>query len=379
MHDLPTEAAEILIPGFSPGEQERYARHFNLPDFGPEKQNKLKQARVLVIGVGGLGAPLIQYLAAAGVGTLGLVDYDRISASNLQRQVLFTTQQLGRWKAEVAAEYIHQLNPWVKTEVHLTAFQMDNALSLVSQYDIIADGSDNFATRYLVNDACVLANKPLVYASVFRYEGQVTVFNLPGPDGPGINYRNLYPTPPPPVMVPSCAEGGVLGVLPGIIGSIQAAEIIKLITGIGTPLAGKLFLLDAASMQSRTIQLPHAPPYPVHHLEIPDGHCLPALVREISVTELHNWKQANREFQLIDVRKEAEKKMFDLGGVLIPHTQILEHLTEIRRDIPVVFYCHSGQRSNLAISQLQDFFEGSGNFWNLQGGVEAWQILFGHE
>ena len=227
----------------SPPELRRYARHITIPEFGIAGQQKLKAAKVLVIGSGGLGSPVLLYLAAAGVGTIGIVDFDIVDESNLQRQVLFTVDDVGASKAQTAKKRLQALNPHIKVIVHETRFTRDNALDIIKDYDVVADGTDNFPTRYLVNDACVLSGKVNVYASIFQFEGQVSVFNYKYPDGSrGPNYRDMFPEPPPPGLVPNCAEGGVLGVLPGIIGSLQASEVIKVITGVGEPLAGRLFL-----------------------------------------------------------------------------------------------------------------------------------------
>src|SRR6187551_377204 len=237
---------------FSKEELERYSRHLIIPEFNIVGQRKLKRARVLVVGTGGLGAPLLLYLTAAGVGTIGIVDFDIVDTSNLQRQVLFTTSDVGRPKVEAAKERLQALNPFVNFEVFNTRLESANALDIISRFDIVADGTDNFPTRYLVNDACVLAGKVNVFASIFRFEGQASVFNYLYPDGSrGPNYRDLFPTPPPPGIVPSCAEGGVIGVLPGILGSLQANEVIKVISGVGDPLVGRLFQFDAAEFKTR--------------------------------------------------------------------------------------------------------------------------------
>ncbi len=248
----------------SSAELARYHRHLALPGFGQAAQQKLKDTRVLVVGVGGLGAPLLSYLVAAGVGTVGLVDFDVVDASNLHRQVLFTEDDVGRTKVEVAAERLRRQNPHVQLQIHNTKLTSDNALAIIREYDIVADGSDNFATRYLVNDACVLLGKVNVYAAIFRFEGQVAVFNYPNDRGErSPNYRDLFPQPPLPGTVPSCAEGGVLGVLPGIVGSLQANEVIKVITGLGEPLVGRLFLFDALSLETRTLTIEKHPDNPL--------------------------------------------------------------------------------------------------------------------
>lgn len=344
------------LPRLTAVEEERYARHLALPDFDVQAQQKLKAAKVLVVGAGGLGSPLLLYLAAAGVGTLGIVDFDTVDLSNLQRQILYTPQDLGKSKAHAAAERIRALNPLIQVVVHETALNADNALHIIAQYDLVADGTDNFPTRYLVNDACVLLDKINVYASIFRYEGQVSVFNFPLADGHrGLNYRNLYPEPPPPGTVPSCAEGGVLGVLPGIIGSMQANEVIKIITGIGEALVGKLFLFDAASMSSRIIKLMAQAPYPITALRDTNYYCTPAQLEVPSIDKitLAQWQTEGRSFQLIDVRQPEEYARQNLGGLLIPLGEILDNLDKIDRHHPVVIHCQSGMRSKEAILLLQ--------------------------
>jgi adenylyltransferase/sulfurtransferase len=349
-------------------EWQRYARHLALPNFGPAQQQQLKQAKVLVIGAGGLGAPLLLYLAAAGVGHIGIVDFDVVDTSNLQRQILYTVADVGRLKAEAASDRLLAMNPYLDITVHAFALLRDNALDLISQYDIIADGTDNFPTRFLVNDACVLLGKVNVYASIFRYEGQVSVFNYPMPDGRrGPNYRNLHAFPPDPGSVPSCAEGGVLGVLPGIIGSMQASEVIKIITGIGEPLAGRLFLFDAASFSARTIKLNWSVSVEISELPLDDLSCLPtpAKVPTLTLATFQQWQQQNKDFQLIDVREPHEYALQNLGGQLIPLGQILAEAHQIALDKPVIIHCQTGKRSAEAIRQLQEKFAW-GHLWNLE-------------
>lgn len=345
-----------VLPRLTAMEEQRYARHLALPDFDVLAQQKLKAAKVLVVGAGGLGSPLLLYLAAAGVGKIGIVDFDTIDLSNLQRQILYTPEDLGKSKAHTAAQRVRALNPHVEVQVYETALNAENALQIIAEYDLVADGTDNFPTRYLVNDACVLTGKINVYASIFRYEGQVSVFNFPFADGKrGLNYRNLYPEPPPPGTVPSCAEGGVLGVLPGIVGSIQANEVIKIITGIGEPLVGKLFLFDAASMSTRSIKLIPQEPYPITTLRETSYYCTPSQleVPTIAMEELENWRAQGRSFQLIDVRQPEEYARYNLGGVLIPLGELMENLDKIDRQHPVVIHCQSGVRSKEAILLLQ--------------------------
>jgi len=353
----------------------RYARHLAIPEFGMEGQRRLKAARVLVIGSGGLGSPLLLYLAAAGVGHIGIVDFDTVDISNLQRQVLFSVDDVGLPKAELAAKRIKALNPHVEVQVYQEAFRRNNAMDIIRDYDIVADGTDNFPTRYLVNDACVLAGKVNVYASIFRFEGQVSVFNYEYPDGErGPNYRDLFPEPPPPGMVPNCAEGGVLGVLPGIIGSMQASEVIKVISGVGEPLAGRLFLFDAAGFTTRILKVPKNPDTKITKLIDYDQFCgaVPAeAVAEINVQELKAMREGREDFQLIDVRESYEYSIANLGGELIPPSEIERQHQRIARDKKVVLHCRSGKRSADAIRLLKSKY-GFDNLYNLKGGILAW-------
>lgn len=368
------------MTSFSKRELERYSRHIIIPEFNIEGQRKLKEAKVLVIGTGGLGAPLLQYLAAAGVGHLGVVDFDIVDQSNLQRQVLFGMEDIGRPKVEAASERLRNLNPDIEIKTFNTRFTSENALDIMKGYDLVADGTDNFPSRYLVNDAAVILDIPNVYASIYRFDGQASVFNYTFPDGTkGPQYRDLFPSPPPPELVPSCAEGGVLGVLPGIMGSIQALEVIKVITGTGDPLAGKLFLFEATSFQTRTLRISKREDTPrVSELIDYEAFCFPASmaeskddVTEISVAELFNWKQSGKEFQLIDVRENYEYEISNIGGELIPKDVISNRTEMIRTDIPVVIYCRSGKRSAEAIRSLSGKF-GFKNLLNLKGGILAY-------
>lgn len=373
---------EVIL---SKEELERYSRHLILPEFNLEGQKKLKQARVLVIGTGGLGAPVLLYLTAAGVGTIGIVDFDVVDTSNLQRQVLFTTKDVGRPKAEAARERLQALNPHVNFEVFPVKLDSSNALDIISRFDVVADGTDNFPTRYLVNDACVLAGKVNVFASIFRFEGQASVFNFQYPDGSrGPNYRDLFPTPPPPGLVPSCAEGGVIGVLPGILGSLQANEVIKVISGVGDPLAGRLFQFDAASFSTRMFKLTKDPDNPLtgtHPSQTSlidyEFFCgLPAKHEsnhedKISVSTLHEWIRKGKDFQLIDVREPHEYAIANLGGVLIPKGDIMQHVDRIARNKDVVFLCKSGIRSRDVIQRLRKE-AGLTGLYNLEGGIIAW-------
>jgi molybdopterin/thiamine biosynthesis adenylyltransferase/rhodanese-related sulfurtransferase len=361
----------------SPSEMARYARHIAIPEFNVEGQKKLKAARVLVIGSGGLGSPLLLYLAAAGVGKIGIVDFDRVDDSNLQRQVLFSVDDVGKSKAETARKRLLGLNPHIEVVVYDTQFTKDNALEIIKDYDVVADGTDNFPTRYLVNDACVLAGKTNVYASIFRFEGQVSVFNHLQENGErGPNYRDMFPEPPPPGLVPNCAEGGVLGVLPGIIGSMQASEVIKVITGVGEPLAGRLFLFDAATFTTRIVRVSKNPDTKITELINYEQFCglepveeIP--VKEITVAELEEWRDKEEDFQLIDVREPYEYDIVNIKGKLIPLGQILNHASSIERGKKVVVHCRSGKRSADAIRELQKQF-GFTNLYNLKGGVLAY-------
>lgn len=360
---------------FSPDELERYARHFALPDFGLDAQRRLKEGSALVIGAGGLGAPLLLYLAAAGVGHIGILDFDTVSLSNLQRQVLYAMNDIGHPKAALAAQRLRSLNPDIEVTVHNAALSRDNALAIMEPYDIVVDGTDNFPTRYLANDAAVLTGKPYIYGSIYRYEGQVSVFNAPLPaGGRSINYRNLYPQPPHPDAVPNCAEGGVLGVLPGIIGSMQANEAIKVLTGVGKPLVGKLFLFDAATGNSRTIKLPPQPPVAVTELIDYQTFCTPAgwqqQVPEISSDVLRKQLQSEHPPLLIDVREPYERAAGHIGGHHIPLGRIEDAVPLIEEQQNVVLYCRSGQRSAKALRLLQDKY-GFNYLHNLRGGLLA--------
>lgn len=364
---------------FSKQELARYARHFALPQFGMEGQKRLKNSSVLVVGAGGLGSPMLLYLAAAGVGRIGIVDPDVVDMSNLQRQVLYNIADIGKSKAETAREKLLAMNPHIDIQAFFMPLNRENALDLVAQYDIVADGTDNFQTRYLVNDACVLTGKVNVYASIFRFEGQVSVFNLTKNGERGVNYRDLFPSPPPPGLVPDCAEGGVLGVLPGIIGSMQASEVIKVLTGIGEPLAGRLFVFDAADFTTRVLKISKNPNLaPITELIDYDMFCgfkpkntEGALQdkKEISASELKQMIAENIDFQLIDVRESYEYEVANLGGMLIPLSTLKEKTDLISKDKQVVVHCKSGGRSAKAIAQLEAL--GFTNLWNLTGGIEA--------
>ncbi|MEJ0105698.1 MAG: molybdopterin-synthase adenylyltransferase MoeB [Bacteroidota bacterium] len=369
---------------FSKEELARYDRHIIIPEFGLEAQKKLKAAKVLVIGSGGLGSPVLLYLAAAGVGTIGIVDFDVVDDSNLQRQVLFGVDEVGRLKAEAARDRLEALNPYIDIVVHNTRLTSENALSIIKQYDVVADGTDNFPTRYLVNDASVLLGKPNVYASIFQFEGQVSVFNYRNEKGElGPNYRDLYPTPPPPGLVPSCAEGGVLGVLPGIIGSLQALEVIKVITGVGDLLNGRFYIFDALTFESRTFKIKRNPANPLNGTnptikELIDYEQFCGLktvekptVKEITVKELYDLQVKGEPFQLIDVREPHEYDIVNIGAELIPLATVAANAGRIAKDKKVIVHCKVGGRSAKAIQELQDKF-GFDNLYNLKGGILAY-------
>jgi adenylyltransferase/sulfurtransferase len=380
-------ATKAALPGavstaaLSKEEVLRYSRHLIMPEVGMEGQLKLKQARVLLIGTGGLGAPLGLYLAAAGVGHLGLVDFDVVDFTNLQRQVTFGTGDVGRRKVEAARERLSNLNPAIDIAVHETMLTSANALELFRDYDIIVDGTDNFPTRYLVNDACVLSKKINVYGSIFRFEGQATVFGYPG----GPCYRCLYPEPPPPGLVPSCAEGGVLGVLPGIVGSIQAMETIKLILGSGESLVGRLLLFDALRMRFRELKLRKNKDCPVcgEHPTVTQlidyqefcgirGQEAAATVSvpEITPKELKARLDRGDDLFILDVREPHEYQICNLQGHLIPLGDLPRRVNELDSSREIVAHCRSGKRSADAVDFLRK--AGFRKIWNLKGGILAW-------
>jgi molybdopterin/thiamine biosynthesis adenylyltransferase/rhodanese-related sulfurtransferase len=372
---IPTEALQQQEVKLSKEEVQRYSRHLIMPEVGLDGQLKLKRARVLMIGTGGLGAPLGLYLAAAGVGHLGLVDFDVVDSSNLQRQVTFTTADVGKPKSEAAKARLSALNPMIEIVSYETRLTSDNALELFRDYDIIVDGTDNFPTRFLVNDACVLLGKPNVYGSIFRFEGQATVFGYPG----GPCYRCLYPEPPPPGLVTSCAEGGVLGVLPGI-------ETIKLILGTGEPLVGRLLLFDALAMRFRELKLKKNPDCAIcgEHRTITKlidyeefcgirGEEAPAMtegIQEITATELKARQDRGEKVFILDVREPHEYQICNLNGKLIPLGDLQRRVNELDSSVEMVVHCRSGKRSADAIHFLQT--AGFKKLWNLKGGVLAW-------
>nr|WP_170306281.1 adenylyltransferase/sulfurtransferase MoeZ [Mycolicibacter kumamotonensis] len=360
----------------------RYSRHLIIPDVGVQGQKRLKNARVLVIGAGGLGAPTLLYLAAAGVGTLGIIDFDVVEESNLQRQVIHGVSDIGRTKAESARDSIAEVNPLVRVQLHQVRLDRTNAVELFAQYDLILDGTDNFATRYLVNDAAVLAHKPYIWGSIYRFEGQVSVFWEDAPDGRGLNYRDLYPEPPPPGMVPSCAEGGVLGVLCASIGSVMGTEAIKLITGIGEPLLGRLMIYDALEMSYRTIAIRKDPATPaITELVdydafcgvVPEEDAAAAAGSTITPAELRELLDSGQQLALIDVREPGEWAINRIEGAqLVPQSMINtgEGLAKLPQDRMSVLYCKTGVRSAQALATLKK--AGFANAVHLQGGIVAW-------
>lgn len=369
-----TAAPEAL----SKAELARYHRHLILPEVGPEGQAKLKKSSVLCVGAGGLGSPLALYLAAAGVGRLGLVDFDAVDESNLQRQILHDTPSVGTPKLESAKRRLSALNPHILIETYETKLTSANAVELFAKYDVIADGTDNFPTRYLVNDACVLTGKPNAYGSIFRFEGQLSVFGAK--DGPC--YRCLYPEPPPPGLVPSCAEGGVLGVLPGVIGTMQAVETLKLLLGIGKPLVGRLMLYDALEQSWRTLKVRKNPDCPVcgknPTIKAPidyEAFCglkenPVSAIPEMTVEQLKAKLDKKEKFQFIDVREPHEYETAKIpGATLIPLGELPNRLAELDKAVPVVVHCRSGARSGRAVGFLrQQGYDAT----NVAGGILAW-------
>ena len=368
-------------PPLSNDEILRYSRHLIMPEVGLDGQQRLKAARVLCVGAGGLGSPLLLYLAAAGVGTLGLVDFDVVDYTNLQRQVIHATPDVGRPKLESAAEKLRALNPYVALRPFETRLTSQNALELVRQFDLVVDGTDNFATRYLVNDACVLTGRPNVYGSIFRFDGQASV--LCAQDGPC--YRCLYPEPPPPGLVPSCAEGGVLGILPGLVGLIQATEAVKLILGRGEPLVGRLLLVDALQMRFRELKVRKSPDCPVcgprptiTALQDYEAFCgvrgeeAPSdlQVPEIQVEELKRRLDAGEDLLILDVREPHEYQICNLGGLLIPLSELPRRVHELDSSREIVAHCRSGPRSARAVAFLRQ--AGFRKARNLAGGILAW-------
>jgi adenylyltransferase/sulfurtransferase len=381
---MATTTSPDTLPELTTDDLSRYSRHLILPEVGMDGQRRLKAARVLCVGTGGLGSPLALYLAAAGIGTLGLVDFDVVDASNLQRQIIHSTKDIGRKKLDSAEEKLVALNPALNVVKHDTMLSSANALDIIKDYDIVADGTDNFPTRYLVNDACVLLGKPNVYGSIFRFEGQASVFATEK----GPCYRCLYPEPPPPGLVPSCAEGGVLGILPGLVGVIQATEAIKLILGKGESLIGRLLLVDALNMRFRELKLRKNPECSVCGANptvtklidyqqfcgiMPESKQEKALkngIPQISVKDLKSRIDAGEDVFILDVREPYEYQIANIGGKLIPQNDVPQRLAEIDRDREIVVQCRSGQRSQ----RIAEFLQQSGyqKVTNLAGGILAW-------
>lgn len=399
MSATPSAAATVLDPAessettFDASELRRYGRHLVLPEVGLGGQRRIKAARVLLVGMGGLGSPAGLYLAAAGVGTLGLVDFDTVELSNLQRQVIYGTSDVGRAKVEAARERLRDINPHIRLVAHGERLERTNIFDLLADYDLVVDGSDNQQTRYLVNDACILTGKRNVWGAVSRFEGQVAVFG--GADGPC--YRCLFPEPPPPGLVPSCAEGGVLGVLPGMIGALQANEALKLILGLGESLVGRLAIFDALRFRWRELRVaradhcplcslppherrlmeaapvacqnPPLPPQETHTVETHDE-----IPFEISVQDLSVWLEAGREVKIVDVREPHEAEICHLeGAILIPLRELQERLDELDPEALTVVHCHHGPRSSHAVHFLRQ--QGFEKATNLGGGIDAWSLV----
>ncbi|MDQ3394129.1 MAG: molybdopterin-synthase adenylyltransferase MoeB [Bacteroidota bacterium] len=358
----------------------RYSRHIILPEIGKVGQEKLKAAKVLVIGAGGLGCPILQYLTAAGVGKIGIIDFDVVDESNLQRQILFNVDDIGQHKARVAAARLKKQNPFVDFHVFQEKLDVLNALQVIQDYDLVVDGCDNFATRYLVNDACVILDKPFVFGSIFKFEGQVSVFNFKEPNGHhGPTYRCLFPDTPSQDEAPNCATIGVLGILPGIIGTFQANEAIKILTGIGHPLSGKLLMFDALTMQFHTIKFK----------AVEENHKIKQLkksyeevcaieeevetMQSLTVQELQNKIEAGEDLFLLDVREDYEQEICSIGGLLAPMNDINKYIQKIPKDKPVIVYCHHGMRSAWAINYLKKEHSFT-NLYNLEGGIHQWAL-----
>ena len=386
--ELPVPLPPLVEPAaaLTVDEVRRYSRHLIIPDVAMDGQKRLKNARVLAVGAGGLGSPTLMYLAAAGVGTLGVVDFDVVDESNLQRQVIHGQSDIGRPKAVSARDSIKEINPLVDVRLHEERLDSSNVMEIFAQYDLIVDGTDNFATRYLVNDACVLLGKPYVWGSIYRFDGQASVFWANAPGGTAPCYRCLYPEPPPPGLVPSCAEGGVLGVLCASIGAIQTTEAIKLLTGIGEPLVGRLMIYDALEMIYRTVQVRKDPECPlcgknptITELIDYDAFCgtvsdeavEAATGSTITAPELAQMLDRGDDLLLVDVREPAEYEIVRIpGGVLIPKADLPARLSELPQDKPVVLYCKTGVRSAEALAVLKG--AGFSSAKHVQGGVTAW-------
>ncbi len=378
----PVDVPVAQLPELSPAEIRQYSRHLIMPEVGTAGQRRLKAARVLMIGAGGLGSPLGLYLAAAGVGTLGLVDFDVVDESNLHRQVLYGHSDVGRPKIQAALGRLRDVNPHIRLVPHEVRLTSDNALELFADYDLVVDGTDNFPTRYLVNDACVMTGKPNVYGSIFRFEGQVSVFWAQ--QGPC--YRCLFPEPPPPGLVPSCAEGGVLGVLPGIIGALQANEVVKLVVGVGEPLVGRLVLFDALRLRFRELKLRKDPACPVcseHPTQTalidyeqfcgvaPEPETAAGDDFDVQAAEVERWRREGRDFVILDVRTPQEHDIARIAGArLLPIQELRDRLGELDPAATIVVHCHHGPRSTQAVRFLRQM--GYGRARNLTGGIDAW-------
>lgn len=366
---------------FSSTEKERYQRHFSLEAFGEVNQQKLKDARVLVIGAGALGCPVLTYLSAAGVGTIGIVDNDTVDLSNLHRQPLYTVNDIGKPKVAAAWERLQQMNPEITIEIHPTVFAPDNALDLIRSYDIVVDGTDNFPTRYLINDTCVLLGKTNVHGSVVRFSGTVSVFNHRHVDGRfGPNYRDLFPVPPTPEEAPSCAEAGVIGVIPAIVGSMQAMEVIKLITGLGEVASGVFIRIDGLTNVQHRLRFEKDPANPLNtatenfifKTDYPQFcHQTTPIMKSITVAELKALMDQGADFQLVDVRETYENDICTLNGLLIPMGEIPNNVDQIAKDKQVIVHCRSGKRSANVIGFLEEN-HGYTNLYNLEGGILAW-------
>ena len=363
-------------------QNERYSRHLLLPEIGLRGQQRLLASRVLVIGAGGLGAPILQYLAAAGVGCIGIVEFDTVDLSNLQRQVLYRQQDVGQSKLTSAADFLRERHPDLQLELHHQRLEPSNAVQLISQYDLVLDGSDNFATRYLVNDACVLADKPYVWGSIYRFEGQVSVFWENAPNGRGVNYRDLYPQAPPAEFAPSCAEGGVLGVLCGVVGSLMATEAVKFLCGVGDSLLGHLLTYDALQMRFRKLPIRRGEErVTIRDLsQVPDAATVCTLAAanksqqaDMNVQQLHAWRKDQIAHILLDIRTAQEREIVQIADAQhMPQAQVLAQARagSLPRDCTLVLHCKSGARSQALLSAIQEL--GYTNAKNLTGGILAW-------
>lgn len=359
-------------------ELKRYNRHIILSDIGKEGQEKLKKARVLVVGAGGLGCPVLSYLTAAGIGTIAIADFDRIDESNLQRQVLYTSEDVGKYKAVTAAEKLSRQNPFVTFDVFTERLTSDNILGIFADYDIIVDGSDNFPTRYLVNDACVQLDKVLVFGSIFRFEGQVSVFNYAQDGQRGPTYRCLFPEPPAPGEVPNCSQIGVLGVLPGVIGSLQANEVLKIVLGLGEVLSGKVLIADLLSMSFHTIQFKaNEENFHIKGFVDYEQFCAGDAQKDgvpgsgvLSAGQLREMLENKEDIELLDVREDFEREICHIGGIHIPMRMIAQHVHQLPKEKKLVVYCHYGMRSASVIQFLAS--QGFTRLYNLEGGIDAW-------